>query len=707
MHIVIDYPWYFLLFCVAAGALYSGLLYYVRFQKQPSPFSKKIKILLSALRFVSVALIVFLFFSPLVKRQIHEKEKPLIIVAQDNSLSPVLCADSAFYRSDYARQMGRLVDRLVDRYEVVGYLYGSSISQGASPDYSGEKTDMSAVIDDVCERYDGRNVGAMILSGDGICNEGASPINVAERAPFPIYTIALGDTSVRRDAAIADVRCNREVLLGSRFAMEVTVRASRLKGESRTLKVSKGGRVLFSKQISYSSNNFASTEQLLLDADKEGVQNYRVSIEVSDGEVSEKNNSRSVPVKVVDDRKRIAIIAAVPHPDVAAIKQALSKDEGNEVKAFLLSDVNGRTLQAAGENLKEYSLIVLHQLPSDGDGGICQALKQAKIPLLFVLGSSTDLKAFNALQCGLSVNTNLKKMGEVSAVAHRDFAPFEPDAALFAAVEQFPPLMAPFGDYRLDGTAQALLSARVGSVVSDQPLLAVAQTQEVRYAFIVGEGVWHWRMSDYQENGSADLFDHLMGQVALYTTLQVKDNPLRMVANSVYSEREEVLLRAEVYDENCQPTNTPDIKLRVLASLDDGTKAEQKEYVFNRTGGGYQLNLGSLPPGCYNYEASCAHGGKSLRAMGSFVVSELNLEEVCLTADHALLHTLAQVSGGRMALPTQLDSIVSWLDSRDDLKTVIRSRNADSPLLNLWWVLALIVLLFGAEWVIRKYNCEM
>ena len=74
------------------------------------------------------------------------------------------------------------------------------------------------------------------------------------------------------------------------------------------------------------------------------------------------------------------------------------------------------------------------------------------------------------------------------------------------------------------------------------------------------------------------------------------------------------------------------------------------------------------------------------------------------TADHALLRTISAVSGGKMFYPDQLDELRDELAA---LKPTIYTHTRFSELIGLPWVLVLIVLLLGAEWVLRKYFGEI
>lgn len=697
MRLLIDYPWYFVLFCVLLGAVYSIVLYFwdEGRLRHVGTFERKTTWVLASLRFFVVFLVSLLLLGPLAKMTLSQKEKPIVLVAQDNSSSLMLCKDSAYYRGDYAQTMEAMLDELRKDYDVQCFTYGSGVGNGEVLDYGEHSTDMASVLEELSERFANRNVGALIVTGDGNFNQGMNPVTKGGEILFPIYTVAMGDTSVRKDAAIANVKYNSVAYLGNQFPLEIAVSATRLKGYERQLTVTHNGKQIFSKTIGFGSDDVFATEMVMVDADKPGLQNYTISIAPVDGEVTLKNNSRVVPIDVIDGRQKIAIVAAAPHPDVSALRQALEGNQNYEVGCFVAKDF--------GEDVNQYDLVVLHQLPAKGDNSaVVSNVQKVHVPTVFVIGGLTDLARLNSLHAGLEVFAKIDKQNETAPLFNQNFSNFTLTEDLWRKIEQFPPLVAPFGDYKMSGTTQALFTARVGSVSTGIPLMAFSQQQDVRSAFVAGEGLWKWRLADYQMNGSHEVFDELVNKMVTFTSLRISKDRFHVTAQKVYREGSPVELGAELYNDNFEPVNTPEV---VLSLTKDGGKAEV--YHLNRSGSNYELGLGVLPSGSYRYEATTTLNGQKLTRQGNFLVEELNLEELNLVADHSLLQTLAQNSGGEMVMASELERLPQLLKDRDDIKNVMYSHTKYTELLNVPWLLVLLMLLVGSEWVLRKYNGEV
>lgn len=673
MHLLLDYPWYCVFFCLLAGALYSGLLYWHGRSHANAPTPKALRFLLPLLRFLSVTIIALLLMAPLVRRNVGTHEKPIVVIAQDKSLS---------VPPSQREILGPQYTALSNNYQLVVDSFG------------GQSTDIASALASISDRYAGRNLGAVVLATDGIYNQGQNPAILAPALAVPIYTIALGDTTLRRDAAISHIRFNRIAYLGNQFPVEVTVRAHRLASERATLTVSRGGQRLFSKELHYTGNQCTLTESLVLDADKPGLQVYTVSVTPSPGETSTRNNTRTFAVEVIDGHQKITILAAAAHPDVSAIKQSIERNPNYEVDVLLLC--NNPKL----DQVKESSLLILHNLPATGIQ--CNLAPFKQIPTIYIVGAQTDLERFNALRNGLEITTRTHKSDEVTAARNSSFALFAFDDDISARIEHLPPLTAPFGTYRPSGNLQSLFTAKVGSVASERPLIAFCQQEGVRHAFVVGEGIWRWRLQSYSTTGNHADFDQLVEKMVIYTSLQINRNRLQIAHEHIYQENEPVIIQAELYNDNFEPVNAPNVQLR-LHKVSGADKSSNSSYEFNRSGTGYTLSLGTLAPGQYSYNATTSLAGKSYNATGSFVVEELSLEELNLEADHTLLSTIANTTGAQMLTADQSSLLPQLLGSRGDLKTVVYQHTRYTEFLNLPWLFVLLVLLLAIEWAVRKY----
>lgn len=703
----------FLLFAILLGAAYSALLYWFRKDAyNQAGISPKARWLLSALRFINVSLIAYLLIGPLVKREVHQEEKPIIVLAHDNSRSLNYCKDSTFYADSLPESLELLVSKLEKSFRVERWSYDAQPSRVEAFDgvSDGASTNIGATLSQLADQYVGQNLGAIILTSDGIYNSGPNPIPVAESAAIPLFTVALGDTVPQRDVAIIDLKANSVVYKGNSFALQIQLRATHLKGLSSRLVVTSSGKTLFQKQVAFQEEDQILSEEVVLDAKEVGLQHYEIALAPCPNERSLRNNRRTITVQVVDGSEKIAIIAAAPHPDIAALKRSIETNQNYEVETFLASQLKGMN----DPHLNGCSLIIFHNLPSKvAPFSNQQTNKPAnqQIPSIYILGAQTDLAAFNSLKLGLTVSTRLAKQTEVTARYNASFASFSLDQGTIDQIEQFPPLKAPFGNYESSPNLQSLFTAQIGNVGSGQPLVACLQDGARRVAIVVGEGLWKWRLYDYQANQSYDHFDELIAKTIQYTSLRVDRDRWSARSQSSFAPGEPVQIFARLYDDNYQLTNAPDAELSISQDKSStqqfNNSTTQQLYSFNRSGNEYALNLGTLPAGKYHFIAKTTFNRQDLTSEGNFAVEDFDPEAAVLTANHSLLNTLATTTGGVMVSPRELDQLPQLLQQQPNIKTVRYSHTQYVELLNLPLLLVLLLLLLAAEWMLRRYFGEV
>lgn len=661
----LDYPWYFVLLCLLAGAAYAAAMYFWG----RNPFRRGLRWGLAALRFAAVSAIAFLLLAPTVRRTVHERQRPLVVLAEDRSLSVTASADSAF-------SLRSLGERLSDDFRIVH----------TSNDDNPHQSDLGALLDVP------RDAAAVVLSSDGIYNRGQNPVAVAERMGMPVYTVAVGDTLPRRDAWLSHLRVNRIAYVGRSLAFEVTVNATQLKGADSYLRVTEGmvQRPHTEMDVSYDAEYYSVTYTLEIIIWKPGLCRYDIWLDHLDEEENIENNHLTFYLDVIEDEQQVAIIAAAPHPDLSALKQAAESTEGYKATVLMAADLATKRV-----DLKDYSLAILHNLPT-ASLAVPEAVKE--LPQLYVIGMQTDLPRFNALKTGMEIVSRVRKGTDLTAVYNSGFTLFHYDRSDGEALEQLPPLTAPFGEARVGEGVQSLFTGRLGNIDTRQPLIAATSQNGQRRAFVWGEGLWRWRLGDYLNNQSHEHFDRLVSQMVNFVAQEEGRERFRVEAERVYPVGQNVILSAQLYNEAYEPINTPDATLTLQGDSVEG------DYAFSRQRDGYAVSLGNLPEGTYRYRAITTLDGQTLTSEGSFAVEEQELEQANLTADHTLLRTLSATTGGRMYSPSELDALRDELAS---IKPVIYTHTRHSELVGLPLVLALILLLLAAEWVLRKYHGEI
>ena len=688
--LITSYSSWFLLLCVMAGSAYASLLY---FREKDNNFNALTTRILAILRGVSVTLISFLLLSPLVKNTSRYTEKPIVLLALDNTSSIVLGKDSSYYKNEFVPEYRKLADDLSKYYNVQTFTFGDKISPGLNAAFSEKQTNMEMLFNEIRDRYSNRNLAALILGSDGIYNQGADPLYISDNAPYNIYTVALGDTTQKKDIVISRINYNRIAFLGNDFPVEITVTAHKSKGLKSKISISSGSQQFYSENFNINEQPYTHTFTTKLTASKPGMQRYRIAVSAVSGEISTDNNYQDIFVEVLDGRQKILLLQASPHPDVAALKQAIEKNRNYTVDNFMLSDFNG--------SIASYSLVILHQIPSLTDVGfqVTNQLKKTPVPVLYILGAQSNIPAYNSLMTGLLIPQNLSSFNEATGMLNPDFSLFSVSPEIEQIIPEFPPLHVPFGQYKPGTATQVLLYQKIGNISSHIPLILFNQGIDRKSATITGEGIWRWRLADYSKAGNQQAFDELFSKIIQYLAVKEDKSQFRVILKNNFNESETVEIDAELYNDSYQLVNDPEVNIVIS---DENKKSFP--YSFTRTANAYYLNAGSLPPGNYTYKASTSFGGKVFQKTGMFSVLSLNVESINTVANHVLLNNMAARHKGKMIFSSQLDQIKKLLSSRDDLKTVVYSQKLYTDLVSFLPVLILLLGLLTSEWFIRKRN---
>jgi len=152
---VLSYPWWMIGFSVVAGFLYAWFLYRKRNQFE---IKNWLYYLLFSLRFVSVFTISLLLLNLLIKWENVDVQKPILVLAIDNSESMLLNNKEKINNS-----ISILKNELNEKYDLKTYLFGQKITNSTEPNYTDKETDISELVSEVQNNFSGRNLGAVIL----------------------------------------------------------------------------------------------------------------------------------------------------------------------------------------------------------------------------------------------------------------------------------------------------------------------------------------------------------------------------------------------------------------------------------------------------------------------------------------------------------------------------------------------------------------
>lgn len=685
--LVFSYPAWYILLCLALAGIYTFFLYYKGRRKDEKKVSKWVYPM-AILRFLSVFILSLLLLNPLLKYLKTTEEKPIVVFVQDNSMSLKGNKDSTFFDKGYQEEIGKFKEDIQSKYEVKTIFIGKEINaQDTSGAFNEKETDIATLFPYIDNSFEGRNLGAVILASDGIYTKGQSPAQKSFKSKTNLYTIALGDTTEYKDQVLKSVKHNEVVFLGDQFPIRIEMNAIKCAGSSATLSIYEGSQKLFSKILKYNDQDQYLEELVYLPAIKPGSKQYRIGLSPIDGERSKVNNYKDVFFDVLDSRKRIKMVYAGPHPDVAAIKRSILSNKNFKFEAEPIS---------AKIDLAKTDLLILHNLPNvaAASKNLLSLAETTRTPILFVVGSESNTSIFRNQKYGCDF---VQRAGssEIQAYVNSGFTDFLVEEDLRTSIESWPPITAPYGTYKVAPDAQVLFKQKIGEINSSSPLLVYTKKETGNIGILFGEGFWKWRVSNFYEKKNFHAFDGLIGKTIQLLSTHKDTRKFKVIKEKeVYLEDESILFQATLLNKNNEAITSQEIEL--IAKREGG---DTYPFYFSKTESGYSLNAGVLPVGNYSY-ASKTSGGFSFN--GKFKVIPLQAELNDLKANHELLNEMASFNNGEMYTMNSLNKLKEKILGNKEIVNTLHTENTLEEIIHKKWIFFLLLLLLSAEWFIRK-----
>lgn len=693
MQWILSYPsWLLLIIALFSGGLTFLLYAHKDSLKDVRPFWKGI---LGFLRFSAFSLASLLLLNPLLKHVATVSEPPVILVLEDNS-SSLLQGWSKQERSIYLKERVSVLNDIQSYFETYCYSFGSSlkaVNPNDTLDFKEISTDIHGALDNVLQNHTGSNISAIVLATDGLYNTGSSPLYANLRG-LPIYVIALGDTTIRKDLMVRQLRYNDLVYLGDEYSVLIDLSAVRLDSNATTLTVrNESGTLLKTETLSINSSDWTGTSEIKIKAEKPGINRITVSVSSINGEVTTQNNSATAYVNVIDGRQKVVLLYDAPHPDVRFLKDMLEANKNFETKISRWADWSG--------SLTGYDMVILHGIPSVKDksrsADLIRSVKDAKA-VWFITTTNSDQVLLNDAQSLVKLEVSNKTANEVLPRFESAFSRFSVSNTALQWLNEVPPLVAPYGNHIINAGTEVIWYQNIGKVSTKLPLLVTGGNEKKR-AVLLGEGIWRWAMQEQLRQSVQDNTTEWVDRLIQYLAVKSDQRPFRLRAGKdVYNEGESVTLDASLFNASYQLINEPDVMLKVK-----GESSPAMDFVMDKTSNAYSIRLGALAPGGYTASAKVNFNGKTLESTARFTVRELYLETLQTTADHSLLQSLSLATGGKMLTHRNMQQLPQMLKDDDRIRPLLSEQLTTQSLLDLKWYFFLIIILLSAEWFIRRY----
>jgi len=663
-----------LLSLVIAG----GLSYFQYFFKAKS--YSKVNMLLAFLRFLAIFGLLILLINPVITKNSLEVTKTPLAIAVDNSSS------IASLKSD--KKVAELYQKLIshpalqDKFEIQSYQFDSEFKSSEKFDFKGKQTNLDEVAKNL-KSINKNLIFPTVIITDGNQTTGNDyvyrfdPVN-------KVYPLVVGDTTTFFDLKINQLNVNKYAFHKNKFPVEVFLQYAGNKTVNADFTISQGNTVVAREKVSFSPSKKTASLNLLLPADKVGLQIFRATISSNAKEKNSYNNVKNFAVEVIDQKSTIAIVSSINHPDIGALKRSI---ETNAQRKVILAKPNEL------DKLNEVSVLVLYQ-PNSAFKAIFDNNKLAGTNTFIITGTNTDFNFLNQKQNNLV----FKMSGQREDYLNEFQSQFNLFAIENIGFENFPPLQNLFGTITTNGNVSVLLSSKIRNVSTNAPLLAFAENQGKRTAFLLGENSWKWRLQSHIDNQSFEKYDVFTDKIIQYLASTTSKKSLVVEYESFYNSGEAIVINAQYFNKNYEF----DEKARLTISVTNAETKQSKNYDLLKGNNSFSANLDGLAAGKYNFTVKELNSNTSYSSR--FEILDFDIEKQFVNPDVQKLKQLALQTNGKAFFQNQADDLIQQLLENKEYKSIEKNISTKTPLIDWVWLLVLIAALLTTEWFVRKYN---
>ena len=667
-----------ILLLILSVLIAAGLAYYQYLYKAKN--KSNLNLFLALLRFLALFSILLLLINPTITTSTLEIQKTPLVVVMDNSSSIPFLKSNKIAKEVYQKLVSN--SELQEKYEIQSYQFDTEFQSSKSFNFKGLQTNIDVVAQSLKSTFKNKIFPTVLLT-DGNQTTG-NDYEYSFDAANKVYPIILGDTTQVFDLKINQINSNQYAFHKNKFPVEAFIEYSGKEPINAKFTITVGKSTLAQQTISLSPNKKAAVVQLVLPANKIGLQVYKAQITSSKEEKNKFNNSINFAVDIIDQKTNIAIISTLNHPDIGALKRAIESNVQRKVTILKPNTIS---------ELKNYNIVVFYQ-PNSTFKMAFEASKSLGLNAFIITGSATDFSFLNQQQ------TNFQfKMGNQT---EDYFAGFNSQFNLFAldniGFETFPPLQNSFGTINSKENVSVLLSSKIKSIDIQSPLLAFAENQGKRTAYLLGENSWKWRAQSFIEHQSFEKYDVFIDKIIQFLASTTIKKSLVVEHQPIYNSADIIEISAQYFNKNYEF----DEKARLnIAVVNTQTKVVTNYDLVKRSNS-FKVNLDGLPAGKYNFTVTELNSKE--KYSNQFEILEFNIEKQFVNPNFRKLQQLATQTKGKVFLPNQSTDLIQQLLKNEDYKAIQKNVITQNPLIDWTWLLVIIAFLLTTEWLVRKYN---
>ena len=341
----------------------------------------------------------------------------------------------------------------------------------------------------------------------------------------------------------------------------------------------------------------------------------------------------------------------------------------------------------------DYSLIISHQLATDYELDILNNYKDT--PIWYIVGSQSDLNKFNKTQSFVNFDNVQTDFEFANVSLNSNFSSFLINDELSDFLSLSTPFLTPFSNLSIKYLSDALLYKKIGSLNTQKPIFFFVDG-DYRSAFLIGEGIWRWRLNDTYLNQNNIIFNSFISKLTQNLLLDKDRQRFHVMVDPIQRSGASVIFEAELYNQNFELTNESELELQLFNKVGDS-----ETYILDAINDKYYLEL-DLQDGQYQFNLKTTLGSEKFFKKGDVMVTDFNLEKRDLLAKNNLMNDLAMIHGGQMVSKDSLMKFMNSITKSPNFKPTTYFNYEFKSLINFQSLLILILCILCLEWFLRR-----
>ncbi|MFT4862597.1 MAG: hypothetical protein ACI95C_001818 [Pseudohongiellaceae bacterium] len=722
-------------------------LTYLKTTREISPFWKG---LLVANRSGILILLLFCLLRPVMNTvQVSPQETYLGVLFDDSASMAIADLESGRTRQEAVAEAffeDGVLAQLGESFQLRSFRFDKTTSRIASLDtlmQDGTTSSLEQALSYVDDQLSGLPLGGIVLVTDGADNSDANPLALAQNLgirKIPVFTVGVGSEDIPDDIGIVDVSAAKTVLEGSVFNVQVSLLHQGYAGQEVKLVIKDGENEVVAKTVTLGAEGVTARFELDVSPDRQERIVYDLDVELQPGELIAQNNQYSF---LVDNSEKDALdilyLEGHPRNEYKFIRRAINGDDSLRLATYLQTGPEkyyrqgiesptelSRGFPVSKEELFQYEALVLGDIEAsffnpdqlqmiedfvaERGGGF---LMTGMVDEEFIGTGIADLLPITLVEEGFlppQLRGGIKRGNHPTG---EEFFPRKSDAGRFSPLlklagsdsendlvwSQLPSLQGVYVTGRAKPGATVLLEHPLLQYQNQAlPVIAYQRYGSGRSMAITTASTWRWQM---MQSAVDQTHETLWRQLLRWLAVSAPQRITIDFDREFYNVGDEVNVTATVLNEEYQPDNNATLWLQTTDPLDRATDTPMEWDIADD--GVYRSSFIVEEEGVFNLlvDVSSAAGGAGsggLAQSTAFVVTPSLREYTNAQLDSGLLARIAEQSGGAYFPINQVSALAEAIAFTPNAY----SREVQIDLWDTPWLLALLIFLLCADWIMRR-----